>query len=145
MSPNAMSPINVTLSGIVILVSSDAPLKASEPIYVTVLGIMTLVSKVAIANASLERPTTPFGMFAVPSHVIPLLTTLLVIVKVPLIEQFTSPSGTAWASGEIESREANSARIVVRISLSLFKKIKHFSLIRHGAALARAFTHLRHV
>ena len=50
-SRKALSPIIVTLSGIVMLVRLEQPLKASSPILVTLFGIVMLVRLVQPSKA----------------------------------------------------------------------------------------------
>ena len=51
-------------------------------------------------------PVTPSGMTTVPTQLVLPVTTLLMIVKVPLVPQLTAPSATACADVGITVRSA---------------------------------------
>lgn len=57
----------------------------------TVAGIVSPVREVALMNALAPMLVTPDGIVTVPEHVLPVVSTLLVIVTVPEVEQLTVP------------------------------------------------------
>jgi hypothetical protein len=75
-----------------------APLNTPLPIEVTELGRLIDVIA-ALLSASVAISVTPEGTTTVPVHAVLPVTILLVMVKVPLVPQFTGPSATAKALG----------------------------------------------
>jgi hypothetical protein len=95
LSAKAYVPIEVTVLGMV----TDArrlALNASLPIVVKVDGQDTDDTP-AFSNASTAMPVTPSGIVTSPSHDLLPVTMLLVMVKLPKLLQFVSPSATAEA------------------------------------------------
>ena len=74
------------------------PLNIPLPIEVTLLAIVIEVIE-ALLSAPDAISVTPEGTTTVPVHPVLPVTTLLVIVNVPLVPQFTGPSATAYALG----------------------------------------------
>jgi hypothetical protein len=74
------------------------PLNIALPIEVTLLAIVIDVIE-ALLSAPDAISVTPEGTTTVPVHPVLPVTTLLVIVNVPLVPQFTGPSATAYALG----------------------------------------------
>ena len=94
---NAYSPIEVTLFGMVIAVSDLAPSNALLPIEVRELPAAkdTVWRALASANARLPIEVTVFGIAADPAQFVFPVTTLFVIVKVPVVPQSIGPSAAA--------------------------------------------------
>ena len=85
----AFGPIAASDAGKVILARLFTPKNASLPIVVRVFGSCTDVTPVAPENAYPEIEVTPSGTTTEPTHRLLPVTTLSVMVKVPLVPQFT--------------------------------------------------------
>ena len=107
---NAWSSIDVTLFGMIIDSSEVAMWKAKDPICVSTLSAskVTETSEPAERNASAPIDVTLFGISASPAQLELPVTTLSVIVKEPLVLQFTVAAHAGGATRVAPSR-ANTA------------------------------------